>query len=75
MDRMQQLRDRAEAVVLVSHSMSAIRGSCTRVVWIEKGRIEGDGRPEDVIDAYSEESRRRRDRRQGHRESDRGSEP
>jgi teichoic acid transport system ATP-binding protein len=75
-DRMQQLRDRAEAVVLVSHSMSAIRGSCTRVVWIEKGRIVSDGKPDDVIDAYSEEShRRRRDRHQGHRGSDQGSEP
>jgi teichoic acid transport system ATP-binding protein len=73
MDRMRQLRDRAEAVVLVSHSMSAIRGSCTRVVWIEKGRIEGDGKPDEVIDAYSEESRRRRrDRRQGHRGPDQG---
>jgi len=72
MDRMQQIRDRAEVVVLVSHSMSAIRGSCTRAVWIEKGRIEGDGTPDEVIDAYSEESRRRRrDRRQGHQ----GSEP
>jgi ABC-type polysaccharide/polyol phosphate transport system ATPase subunit len=55
--------------------MSAIRGSCTRVVWIEKGRIEGDGKPDEVIDAYSEESRRRRDRRQGHRGPDQGSDP
>jgi teichoic acid transport system ATP-binding protein len=75
MDRMRQLRGRAEAVVLVSHSMSAIRGSCTRVVWIEKGRIEGDGTPDDVIDAYAEESRRRRARRQGHQGSDHGPEP
>jgi hypothetical protein len=35
-----------------------------------------DGKPDDVIDAYSEEShRRRRDRHQGHRGSDQGSEP
>lgn len=58
--RMQELRARAEAVILVSHSMSSIRASCSRVVWIEKGAVRADGPPEETIDQYVVENKRRR---------------
>lgn len=61
--KMQELRSRAEAVVLVSHSMSSIRESCSRVVWLDKGLIRADGDAEEVIAAYVDDTRRRRQAR------------
>jgi teichoic acid transport system ATP-binding protein len=61
--RMHELRSRAQAVVLVSHSMSSIRESCSRVVWLDKGTIRADGAPEDIIAEYTDDTRRRRQTR------------
>ena len=40
------------AVLLVSHSVSAVLGTCSRVLWLEKGRLMMDGEPRQVCDAY-----------------------
>jgi lipopolysaccharide transport system ATP-binding protein len=42
----------AEILVLSSHSMAAIEEWCTRVIWMERGRIRADGPPREVLDAY-----------------------
>jgi len=44
-----------ESVLFVSHDMAAIRRICTRVIWIDRGRIVSDGPTEDVVHAYSTE--------------------
>lgn len=67
--RMGELRDHADAVVIVSHSLSAIRASCTRVVWLDKGTVRADGPVEDVIDEYVDDTRRRRQARRDRRKS------
>jgi len=43
------------SVLFVSHDMAAIRRICTRVIWIDKGRIVRDGPTDDVVDAYTRE--------------------
>lgn len=50
--RVREMRDQAGTVFLVSHSISAIRDTCTRVIWLEKGHIRMDGDPIDVTEAY-----------------------
>ena len=50
--RIQQLRDDADTIFLVSHSMGAIRSACNRVIWLDQGRIVADGDPEEVVRAY-----------------------
>lgn len=50
--RIQQLRDDADTIFLVSHSMGAIRSACNRVLWLDEGRIFGDGHPDDIIPEY-----------------------
>ena len=53
----QAMRDKIEAkktVVLVSHSMDAIRLLCDRVLWIHEGRSIVCGPAEEVIDGYLE---------------------
>ena len=51
--RMREMRYRAGTVFLVSHSMKSILGTCTRVIWIEKGELIMDGKPEKVVKAYN----------------------
>ncbi len=50
--RIQQLRDEADTIFLVSHSMGAIRSACNRVLWLDEGRIVADGHPDDIIPEY-----------------------
>ena len=66
--RMGELRSRAKVVVLVSHSLSSVRESCSRVIWLDQGSVRDDGVPEEVIEAYTEDTRRRRRRRRGLRD-------
>ncbi len=69
--RIQQLREEAGTVFLVSHSLGVVRETCNRAIWLEKGRIVRDGATEEVLDAYEERhdpqklARRRRQRRAG----------
>lgn len=54
--RIERLLDSAGTVFVVSHSLSSVRDTCSRVVWINKGEIVQDGDPEEVIAAYKEAS-------------------
>ena len=52
--RIREIRDNAGTVFLVSHSMQSIRDTCNRVIWINKGDLMMDGKPEEVIEAYED---------------------
>jgi lipopolysaccharide transport system ATP-binding protein len=54
-ERVQAAGASGESVLFVSHDMAAIRRICTRVIWIDRGRIVRDGPPEEVVHAYSAE--------------------
>lgn len=41
-----------KTVVLVSHSMEAIKELSDRVLWLHHGKLLGCGRPQEMIDAY-----------------------
>jgi ABC-type polysaccharide/polyol phosphate transport system ATPase subunit len=51
-ERMERLFDSSHVVVVVSHRLELIREMCTRVIWIDKGRIIEDGAADEVIDRY-----------------------
>lgn len=53
-DRMRQLNDSGTTIVIVSHSMHAIRLLCQRAVLIQAGHVELDGDIEDVIARHEE---------------------
>ena len=44
--------DSAKILVLVLHDMSTIKEVCNRVIWLEKGQVVADGKPEDVVKQY-----------------------
>ncbi|MFT4122890.1 MAG: ABC transporter ATP-binding protein [Microbacteriaceae bacterium] len=50
--RIRDMRSAAGTVFLVSHSISSIVDTCTRVLWIDHGELRMDGEPQAVCDAY-----------------------
>ena len=53
--RITSLLDRSHVVVIVSHDMKALRETCTRGVWLKKGRVIADGPIDETIDRYFED--------------------
>jgi lipopolysaccharide transport system ATP-binding protein len=43
---------RANIIVMASHALADIERVCTKVVWLEHGRVREVGNPGDVIDMY-----------------------
>ncbi len=52
-ERLEGMVRGAEILVLSSHALDVIRTWCTRVLWIDQGRIRQDGSPEEVLAAYT----------------------
>ena len=55
--KMRELAARGRILILVSHSMQAVRDMCTRCIWMDNGRIRMDSDPESVATAYLDEVR------------------
>src|SRR5512146_1976801 len=53
-DRMAGFRDAGKTVMLVSHSLGHIRETCSRVLWLDHGRLIADGPMPVVSEAYHE---------------------
>ncbi|XKQ78379.1 ABC transporter ATP-binding protein [Paenarthrobacter ilicis] len=52
--RMDQLREQAGCVFIVSHSLDTITNMCSRVVWLDKGHMIMDGEPSETVKAYQD---------------------
>ena len=52
--RIEEIRDNAGTVFLVSHSISTIETMCTRVLWMHQGKLVMDGPTMEVAEAYKE---------------------
>jgi lipopolysaccharide transport system ATP-binding protein len=49
---METLRNSGRTVLFVSHNMAAVENLCSRVIWIDNGRIRQDGETSEVIQSY-----------------------
>jgi lipopolysaccharide transport system ATP-binding protein len=54
--RMDEIARDGRTVVIVSHQMDQLRRLCSRVVWLEAGRLRADGPAGDVLDAYARDA-------------------
>ncbi|MEQ4567620.1 ABC transporter ATP-binding protein [Paenarthrobacter sp. CAP02] len=52
--RMDQLREQAGCVFIVSHSLDTITSMCSRVVWLDMGHMIMDGDPGETVRAYQD---------------------
>jgi lipopolysaccharide transport system ATP-binding protein len=50
--RLEDMVRGAEILVLSTHSTKVIMEWCTRVIWMDQGRIRADGPPEEVLEQY-----------------------
>jgi ABC-type polysaccharide/polyol phosphate transport system ATPase subunit len=53
-EKIQELCDQAQAIMIVSHALKSIRELCTEVVWLHQGRVRMRDDPEPVIEAYTQ---------------------
>jgi lipopolysaccharide transport system ATP-binding protein len=60
--KMRDVSGHGRTVLFVSHNLAALRSLCTRAVWLDAGRVAGEGAPERVIDAYLEAAESRVER-------------
>jgi ABC-2 type transport system ATP-binding protein len=52
-DRLEAFRRSNKTIIFVAHSMEDIRAHCSRVLFIDRGQILGDGDPEEMIERYT----------------------
>lgn len=52
-NRMLELLGRTGILFVASHSDAIIKDYCTRAIWMEKGAVHADGKPEEVIREYA----------------------
>lgn len=50
--KLENLKDSDKTVVIVTHSLDAVKKLCTRAVWIKDGELYMDGKPNNVIEEY-----------------------
>jgi lipopolysaccharide transport system ATP-binding protein len=60
LDRIQVLRRNGVTILFVSHSAEIVRRVCSRVLWLEEGRLVADGPTEAVTSRYLARSWRQR---------------
>lgn len=61
-------KDKNKTIILVTHSMDAVRKYCSKAILIENGEIIASGTPDDVADKYSMQFL---NRASGHQEANR----
>lgn len=50
--RIQNLIQKGVTAILVSHNLDFLVAQCSRLVWLEHGKVKMDGQPEKVADRY-----------------------
>lgn len=53
-ERLEDIRDDAGAIILVSHNVNEVSMMCTRVAWMDDGEIVMMGDVEEVLEAYAQ---------------------
>lgn len=57
--KMLQFKKSGKTIVFVSHNMEAISSTCSRVIWVERGKIKEDGDPKEVVSRYLKSAKSR----------------
>lgn len=52
--KMRSLVEKANLVIVVSHSLDFVEENCTRALWIDNGEIKASGKPGEVTALYKE---------------------
>jgi len=47
-----EFRRRGRTILLVTHSLGLVERFCDEAVWLDRGRVAGEGDPRRIVDAY-----------------------
>lgn len=47
-----EFRRAGKTIIFVSHALEAVRGLCSRALWLEQGNLKADGPSGEVVDRY-----------------------
>ena len=50
--KLEELKNSDKTIVIVSHSLDSVRKLCNRGIWIKDGRVQLDGKIDDLVDEY-----------------------
>ncbi len=53
-DAFMKFKEENKTILLTSHNLSTVSELCDRVAWMNKGKLEAIGNPDDVINQYKE---------------------
>ncbi len=51
-NRLQEIRDAAGSMIVISHNLSEVASMCNRVIWLEDGEVVQDGEADTVLANY-----------------------
>lgn len=51
-NKLHELKKSGKTIVIVSHSLEAVKDLCDRAIWIYEGKVRMDGKTDEVIDEY-----------------------
>ena len=52
--KMQEFQSRSVTIVMVTHGLADVEEFCHRAIWLDGGRIAGEGDPREVVQRYRE---------------------
>ncbi len=50
--KISELQENGVTIIFISHGLTTVEGICSKVLWLEKGKIKIEGKPEIVIGEY-----------------------
>jgi ABC-type polysaccharide/polyol phosphate transport system ATPase subunit len=59
--KMQELMAQARTIFLVSHALGSVVDLCNDAIWLQKGRLVARGEPQEIVDAYTDSAKVKRD--------------
>jgi ABC-type polysaccharide/polyol phosphate transport system ATPase subunit len=59
--KMQELMAQARTIFLVSHALGSVVDLCNDAIWLQKGQIVRRGEPKEIVDAYTDSLKVKRD--------------
>jgi teichoic acid transport system ATP-binding protein len=59
--KMQELMAQARTIFLVSHALGSVVDLCNDAIWLQKGQLVARGEPQEIVDAYTDSVKVKRD--------------
>lgn len=52
-DKIIDFKNKGVTIVIVSHDLSTVEKICDRIIWLDNGKVQMDGKPQKIIKAYN----------------------